>query len=172
VQIPDAQGNTPMLVASEGTAYMPNNVPLVTALLAAHAKVTDQDSQGRTPLYRAAAEGKEDAMRVLLDNKANVNAQAANGWTPLLAAVTYGKLGAATMLLDRGANPNLADANGTTPLMAVAQNNPYIKHPAPVIRLLLSHGAKSDLADNQNRTAMTMATRDRNTAAIAALNEK
>jgi ankyrin repeat protein len=73
VNIADTQGTTPLMIASEGTAYMPNNAPLVIALLEKNARVDAQDSSGRTPLCRAAAEGKTDAARLLFDKKANPN---------------------------------------------------------------------------------------------------
>ena len=168
----DASANTPLMIASEGTAYIPNNTPFVAALLTANAKVDAQDSRGRTPFYRAAVEGKEDAMRLLLDKSANPNAKATDGSTPLIEAVTYNKINAATLLLDRGADANLADANGTTALMIAAEGNSYIKSPADVISLLLSHGAKKDPMDSQGRTALDRATEAKNTAAIELLKKR
>jgi hypothetical protein len=41
---------------------MPDNAPMVKILLAAGAKIDTQDSNGRSPLWRAAQEGKTDAM--------------------------------------------------------------------------------------------------------------
>jgi ankyrin repeat protein len=168
----DASANTPLMVAAEGTAYMPNNAPFVAALLTANAKIDAQDSRGRSPLYRASAEGKEEALRLLLDKKANPNLKANDGSTPLNEAVTYNRLGAATLLLERGADVNLADANGNTALMIVAEGNGYIKSTAELISFLLAHGAKKDLMDGQGRTALGRATAAKNTAAIEALGKK
>lgn len=170
IDLADASSNTPLMVAAEGTAYMPNNAPFVTALLATSAKVDAQDARGRSPLYRASAEGKEDAMRALVEKKANVNLKASDGSTPLLEAVTYGKMAAATLLIAKGADVNEADASGNTPLMVAAEGNPYIKNSAEFISLLLAHGAKPDAADGRGRTALARATEAKNTAAIAALN--
>ncbi len=168
----DAQASTPLMVAAEGNGYMPNNVPMVTTLLGAKAKIELQDARGRSALYRAAAEGKEDALRVLLDKRANLNLKASDGSTPLLAAVTYGRLGAATLLADRGADVNMADASGNTPLMAAADNFAHITSTADVISLLLRHGAKLDIKDNRGRTALDRATENKNTAAIELLKKK
>ena len=172
VSIADASSNTPLMVASEGTAYMPNNVPEVTALLAAGAKVDVVDARGRTPLYRAAAEGKVDAMQLLLDKKADLNARASDGSTPLLVAVQNAKLDAVKFLCDKGANVNQADANGTTPLMAASETSPYIKNPADYVTLLLAHGAKPELTDGRGRTALARATESKNTAVLDLLKEE
>jgi ankyrin repeat protein len=168
----DASANTPLMVAAEGTGYIPNNAPFVAALLTANANVDAQDSRGRSPLYRASTEGKEDALRLLLDKKANPNLKANDGSTPLNEAVTYNRLGAATLLLERGADANLADANGTTALMIVAEGNGYIKSTAELISLLLAHGAKKDLMDGQGRTAIGRATAAKNAAAMEALKKR
>jgi serine/threonine protein kinase len=172
VDLADASGNTPLMVAAEGTAFLPNNAPLVTTLLTSKAKVDAQDARGRSPLYRAAAEGKEDAMRILLEHKANPNLKANDGSTPLIATVTFGKLGAATLLLDRGANVNLADAGGNTPLMIAAEGTPFISSPAPMIAVLLSHGAKPDFTDARGRTALARANESKNAVAIDLLKSK
>ena len=172
VDAADSSGNTPLMIASEGTAYLPDNAPLVTTLLRAGAKVELQDSRGRTALFRAAAEGKEDAMRLLLDQKANPNMKASDGETPLFAAVTMGKLGAAKLLLERGADANLANASGETPLMAAAEGNVYIKSSPDFMTLLLAHGAKTNLTDDQGRTALARATAAKNQAAIDLLKNR
>ncbi|MEO8024953.1 MAG: ankyrin repeat domain-containing protein [Bryobacteraceae bacterium] len=172
IDLADAAGDTPLMIASEGTSYMPDNVPLVTALLAAKANVDLQDTRGRSPLYRAAAEGKEDAMRLLLDRKANPNQKAADGTTPLIEAVTYGRLGAATALIDRGAAVDLANAAGNTPLMIAAETSPYIKAPAEFINMLLLKGAKASAKDDRGRTALMRATESNNAAAIEILQNK
>ena len=64
VDMADAQANTPLMIAAEGTAFMPQNAPLVDVLLGKNAKIEAQDARGRTALYRAAADGKADAARL------------------------------------------------------------------------------------------------------------
>jgi ankyrin repeat protein/predicted Ser/Thr protein kinase len=172
VNVADSASNTPLMLAAEGSAYMPNNVPAVTALLAAGAKVDPADSRGRTPFYRAAAEGKVEAMQLLLDKKADLNARATDGSTPLFVAVQSAKLDAVRWLADKGANVNQADANGTTPLMLAAETSPYIKNPLDYLTPLLAHGAKIDSTDTRGRTALDRATESKNTAAIEALRKK
>lgn len=162
----DASGNTPLMIAAEGNGYLPNNGPLVELLLQAGAKIDPQDSRSRSAFYRAAAEGKEDAMRLLLDSKADLNGKANDGTTPLMAAMIDGKLSAVKFLIDRGADVNLADANGRTPLMVAADGSPYIPNPADLAKLLLSKGAKKDAIDTRGRTALARATENKNNAVV------
>jgi ankyrin repeat protein len=169
MDLADTQGNTPLMIAAEGTPYFPNNVPMTATVLEAKPKIDAQDSRGRSALYRAASEGKTEAMRLLLDKAANANLQANDGSTPLLQAVTYGKLSAAALLLDRGAKVDRADANGNTPLMVAAEGSPYIKESSDFLTLLLSHKAQPSLADNRGRSALARAIETKNTAAIEVL---
>ena len=169
VEIPNASGDMPLMLASEGTAYLPNNGPMVELLLANGAHVDNVDSRGRSALYRASTEGKEDAMRLLLDKQANPNLRANDRSTPLIEAVTYAKFAAAQLLIERGADVNLAGPNEITPLMIAAETSPYIKNPADYLKLLLDHGAKKTMVDSQNHTALERATESKNTAAMELL---
>jgi serine/threonine protein kinase len=153
-----ADGTTPLMLAAE------SNAPIVEALLAAGAQVETQDTRGRTALYRASAEGKEDAMRLLIDRQANVNTRAGDLKTPLIEAVANGKLGATQLLIDHSADVNLADSNNTTPLMFAAE-----KDPAEIVKLLLTHGAKRGVKDSRGRIAFQIAVENKNTAAVQLL---
>ncbi len=154
VELADAHATTPLMLAAEGTAYMPNNAPLVSALLDAGAKVEVQDDRGRTPLYRAATEGKQDALRLLLEKHADPNQRANDGSTALLEAVTYGKTGAAKMLIDNAAAVEQPDANGNTPLMVAAEGSAYVPNNGPWVEMLLAAGAKVDAQDQRGRTPL------------------
>jgi ankyrin repeat protein len=163
---PNASGDTPLMIASEGNGYLPNNGPMVEALLAAGARVDTADAQGRSSLYRAAAQGKEDAMRLLLDHQANVNLRANDRTTPLFAAVTNDRLGAAQLLLEHNADLKLSNADDINPLMVAAETSATIKNPADFIKLLLDHGAKKTATDARGRTALQHAIDSKNQAAI------
>jgi serine/threonine-protein kinase len=168
----DAQANTPLMIAAEGNGYMPNNAPMTAALLAAGVKVDEQDARGRSAFYRASAEGKVDAMRLLLEKKANPNLKALDGSTPLIEAVANGKMAAVKLLLDSGADVNLAAANGLTPLLIAAAGSPYITSPSEMITLLLAHKADSRAVDSQGRTPLALATANKNAPAIEVLKDK
>jgi ankyrin repeat protein/serine/threonine protein kinase len=153
LSIADNQGTTPLMLASEGTGYLPNNAPLVETLLAKGAKIDTQDSRGRTALDRAAAEGKIDAVRLLVESKANPNQKNSNGETPLMDAVTYGKLAVVQFLLEHGADASIADTQANTPLMIAAEGNGYMPNNAPMTVALLAAGVKVEEQDARGRTA-------------------
>ena len=75
----------------------------------------------------------------------------------------------ARLLIEHGADVNLADASRNTPLMVAADASPEIKDPAPLIRLLLTHGAKRGLKDSQGRIAFQRAVGSKNAAAVQLL---
>ncbi|KAH7268708.1 hypothetical protein B0J15DRAFT_510518 [Fusarium solani] len=76
-----------------------------------------KDSEGRTPLSYAAAEGHEAAVRLLLDRGAHTEAADKGGRTPLWWAVANGHEAVVRLLLDRGAHTDAADEDGQTPLL-------------------------------------------------------
>ena len=172
VDIADAQANTPLMIAAEGTAYMPQNAPLVEALFAANPKIEAQDARGRTALYRAAAEGKTDAARLLLDKKANPNAQASDGSSPLFVAVEYGRLPTVQLLLERGAQIELADSGGNTPLLIAAEGNAYMPNNVPLVTALLGAQAKVEAQDSRGRTPLYRAAAEDKQDAMRLLIEK
>src|SRR5205823_5203182 len=116
------------------------------------AKVETQDQRGRTPLYRAAAEGKTDAVRLLLDKKADPNQKANDGSTPLLEAVTYAKMPVVRLLLERGAEVDQPDAQSGTPLIAAVRNGKL-----EAARLLLQRGADVNQVDAGGTSALMVA---------------
>jgi ankyrin repeat protein len=162
-------GTTPLMLAAEGTEELQQSGRMVKLLLAAHARLDVVDAQGRCALYRAAAEGRPNAMNALFDEHANPNQQASDGSTPLMEAVKFARPVAARLLLEHGANVNLADANKITPLMIAAETSPYIKNPSVYIKMLLHHGAKRGLKDSRGRIAFQHAVETKNEEAIAAL---
>ena len=169
VDLADASGSTPLMIASEGSTYMPVNAPMMEALLNAGAKVDVVDARGRTALYRASAEPKPEAVRLLLDHSAKPNVRAKDGTTPLIEAVTFARHAVAQILISHGADVNMADSNATTPLMIAAEKSPRIKDPGHFVKLLLDHGAKAELKDSQGRTALDLASESKNGAALKLL---
>jgi serine/threonine-protein kinase len=122
-----------------------------------------------TPLLTAISKGDINQVRSLLDGGANVNEAGHDGVTPLIAAVAHERLDAAQLLIEHGADVDLADLSRNTPLMVAADASPEIKDPAPLIRLLLKHGAKRGLKDSQGRIAFQRAVRSKNAAAVQLL---
>ena len=147
-------GDTPLMIAAEGTAYLPNNMPLVELLLAAKPNIEAQDTQGRTALHRATEEGKLDVARMLLDRGAPIDKRANDGATPLFYSVQFGKVPVLELLIERHAQVELADASGNTPLMIASEGNAYLPNNAPMVEALLGAGAHVDSVDAQGRSAL------------------
>ncbi|MET1083457.1 MAG: ankyrin repeat domain-containing protein [Burkholderiales bacterium] len=105
------------------------NLPLMSALLKAGAKTTDE------ALVSAAAAGQVEALRMLLSNgppKAALDRAS-------IAAVS--EPGALRVLLDHGADPNAVDRDGGTALMEAAR-----RAKPEAIKLLLAKGANVNAA--------------------------
>jgi serine/threonine-protein kinase len=169
VDLPDLQGSTPLMIASEGGPSIGNNIPIVTALLAAGAKVDTVDLKGRSALHRASAEAMPEPVKLLLEHQAKPNLKAKDGSTPLIQAVTYGRPLVAQILISKGADVNLADSGGSTPLMIAADASSYIQNPTHLIKMLLDHGAKKALKDAKGRTAFQRASESKNAVAVELL---
>jgi ankyrin repeat protein len=103
---------------------------------------------GWTALHAAAAAGRPEVVRLLLDRGARVNQGDERGYTALhntaddftkggpSADTEAGRNASAAVLLDHGANANLRTSAGMTPLhLATETNN------AALVKLLLERGA-------------------------------
>ena len=109
---------------------------------------------GVTPLHVAAANGKADVVKVLLDNWVDVDARDVGGNTPLHWAVRSEVPGVVEVLLAGGADANARDEYGYTPLhLAEAYSN------VPgVVEVLLAGGADVNARDEYGRTPCGVAT--------------
>jgi ankyrin repeat protein/predicted Ser/Thr protein kinase len=164
-------GTTALMRAAEGNAYLPNNVPALTMLLDKHPNIDAQDARGRTALYRAIEEGKEEAARLLLAHKADPNKKSNDGSTPLLASVMYGRTQVLKTLLESGGDLAIADNQGTTPLMLASEGNGYLPNNVPLVETLLAKGAKTDTQDSRGRTALDRAAEEGKIDAVRLLVE-
>jgi len=167
----DPDGNTPLMLAAEGNAYLLNNLPVVRLLIDARASLEARDSRGRTALHRAAAEGKHEVVRLLLDSGALINKKANDGATPLFYAVQFGKMNVIDLLIERHAQVDLADASGNTPLMIASVGNAYLPNNTPMVEALLNAGATVDLLDARGRSALHRASAEPKPDAVRLLLE-
>jgi ankyrin repeat protein len=128
---------------SGGTAILFNNImaddlKTVRETLAKSPElVNTADAQGVTPLYVAAATGKEDIARLLLGKGAQVNSKTNEGATPLHAAVYANNEKIVRLLLSKGAAVDVKDKSGATPL-ALAETKGFTN----IAAILKKYGVK------------------------------
>ncbi|MEI7534498.1 MAG: ankyrin repeat domain-containing protein [Verrucomicrobiae bacterium] len=77
-----------------------------------------------TPLHKAAADGKIEALTNVLATVTNLEMPDELGFTPFQIAVKRGHLQAATLLLEAGADVNARDAKGNTALQLIMLEPP------------------------------------------------
>lgn len=143
VDIPDADGLTPLMLASSK-----GNVQVVALLLGKGASLQAATKHGDTALMMAAARGNYDAVQLLLAGGAQINATNSAGITPLFLAVSGSSIrnypnnrhfAVAKLLIDKGAQVNTAEKkHGQSPLMMAA-----VQGDSEMLKLLLA--AKADV---------------------------
>ncbi|XP_022232277.1 ankyrin repeat domain-containing protein 49 [Drosophila obscura] len=82
--------------------------------------VNARDSDGYSPLHRAAYNNFVDIAKLLLQHKADPNARTDLGWTPLHSACKWNNADVAQLLLQFGADVNAESEGKQTPLHIAA----------------------------------------------------
>jgi ankyrin repeat protein len=138
--------STPLMLAINS-----NYKEISRALLQKGADPRHKNSDGDTPMHRAAWNGSIALMEMLTkDGEVSVDIPSENDETPLFRAYFYRD--AARWLLDHGANPNVVSKDGTTPLMFMAR-----KKDDKVAKLLLERGANVHAVDSDGKSALHFA---------------
>lgn len=112
-----------------------------------------EESGEKTALHKAARNGDERIVQLLIENDADVSARSTALQTPLDEAITQGFLNIVRMLIENGALVNTSAYLGQTPLHRAAKGHPSggfrSDHPdsaevrderLEIMRLLLDHG--------------------------------
>lgn len=74
-----------------------------------------------TPLHRAVSWGREEVVRVMLEQHPDVDARDGDGITPLHVAVGQGAPGIVRLLIEAGANREISNTKQETPLIQARQ---------------------------------------------------
>lgn len=94
-----------------------------------------------------------ELVKLVLDAGADVNLASSGGFTALYQAAFYGHITTATLLVERGANLNAATKDKLgTPLMFAA-----VRGYTDIVEVLLEAGANTQLMNNANKTAKSLA---------------
>lgn len=139
--------------------------PVRNHLLSATGTLEWVDFTGQTPFLAAALAGDGTVMRLLLDHGADPQIATFHGTTPLMAAAgvnwvvsqTYTEgpealLEAVKLCIELGMDVNAANSMGITAVMGAANRGSD-----DIIELLVEHGARLDVADNEGRTPLDWA---------------
>lgn len=108
-----------------------------------------EDSEGRTPLIYAAANGHLQAATSLIKNGGRVNSLDIQRLSPLWWAATGGYMDLMEVLINHGADLDIQDNWGRTTLLCVAAN---LNEEA--VEILLFNGADPSIQDNSGRSPL------------------
>jgi ankyrin repeat protein len=107
-----------------------------------------EPSRASTPLISAAAFGKTEAAKILIDGGASINYQYADGSTALHTACVFGTTDAAKLLIDSGAELDIKNKEGSAPIHIAA----FFGH-TEIVKSLLEKGADKNIKNAHGQTA-------------------
>jgi ankyrin repeat protein len=139
--------------------------PVRNQLLATTGTLEWVDFTGQTPFLAAALAGDSASMRLMMEHGADPHIATIHGTTPLMAAAgvnwvvsqTYTEgpealLEAVKLCIELGMDVNAANSMGITAVMGAANRGSD-----DILEYLVAHGARLDVADNENRTPLDWA---------------
>lgn len=106
-----------------------------------------RNASKRTPLIKAADQGLDSVVELLLQNKAEVNATGRRNETALLRAVGNGHISTVKLLLAAGADVNARDLGGSTALAQCTKDR-------ELTALLIANKADVKIRNNSKSTSM------------------
>jgi ankyrin repeat protein len=137
-------------------AVIAGEIDRVRELHAAGVSVTEPDQYGWLPIHRAAANDRDDIIRLLVEWGSPLEATGTERWTPLHLASVSRSPGAVKALLLAGADIQARSVFGQTPLhLAIG---PTVTEPLlETVRILVSTGASLDATDQEGKTPLDKA---------------
>ncbi len=175
----DQLGRTALHIAAAG-----GSLPVIEVLVAAKAPLTPRDSDGLTPLLRAARSLQGKAVELLLSKGADrgsiisfLNVKDSSGRTLLHAAAAKGSAESVAAFCSLGIGPDPRDNSGRTPLSlaasssgveAQASRKAYLE----TARFLLERGADPLRADTKGYSPLWYAVRQDDGELALLLSEK
>jgi len=154
VRVKDDSGKTALNSAAYG-----NHVEVFRRLLAAGSNVNERDNVPSSPLMTASVRGYIEIVRLALAAGADVKSINQYGGNALIPACHYGHVEVVRELLKTKIDVNHINNLGWTALLeTVILGDGGAKH-QEIMRLLLQHGAKVNLADRDGVTPLGHAQR-------------
>ena len=163
VKARDSGQRTALLAATQG-----NHVEAARLFIAAGADVNAKDAIEDSPYLLAGARGYLEILRLTLAAGADLKSTNRYGGTALTPACHYGHVETVRELLKTKIDVNHVNKLGWTGLLEAVILGDGGRAHTEIVRLLLAHGAKPDLADREGVSPLTHAER-RGQRDIAAL---
>lgn len=120
------------------SAVLSNELTALKKVITSGDGVDALDRDGRSALFQAVIDGRNEMVRLLLAAGAQARLHDKAGWTPLHFAAQACQPTIAAILLDGGAEVDAADESGNTPLARAAFES---RGRGKVIAVLLARGA-------------------------------
>jgi len=111
----------------------------------AEKNINKKHPTGETLLHRAAAAGKEEEVRDLIERGASVNVQCNAGWTPLHKACLKGFVPIVRLLCESGAKTDIQSKEEHDTPLHDACSNGHLE----VVRVLLEYGANPHIQNSE-----------------------
>ena len=154
VNVRDAGGRTPLLLATQG-----NHIETARLLVVAGADVNARDDIQDSPYLYAGAHGRTEILRMTLAAGADLKSVNRYGGTALIPACHYGHVETVKALLATKIDIDHANRLGWTALLeAVILGDGGPAH-TEIVRLLLAAGANARIADRDGVTPLEHAKR-------------
>jgi ankyrin repeat protein len=134
-------------------AVIAGDLDRVREMHSAGASVTEPDEYGWLPIHRAAANDRDEIIRLLVEWGSPLEAMGTEQWTPLHLASVSRSARAVAALVKAGANIHARSVFGATPLhLAICPT--FTDGLLETVRVLVSAGAATDAADQKGKTPL------------------
>ena len=152
-------------------AIIAGDTERVRKLRAAGASVTEADQYGWQPIHRAAANDRDEIIRLLVEWGSPLEATGTESWTPLHLASASRSDRAVAALLRAGANVHARSSSGATPLH-LAIGLTVTPGSLETVCILMAAGSNPNAADHQSRSPLDRAREIGDPALLTALRER
>ena len=149
VEARDGRRRTPVLAATQG-----NHLEVVRLLIARGADVNAQDDQQDSAFLLAGASGYTDIVRATLAAGAALKSTNRYGGTALIPACHHGHVDTVRVLLDTAIDVDHVNRLGWTALLEAVILGDGGPRYVEIVRMLLAHKARVNLADAQGVTPL------------------